>query len=384
MEEEKYIPISIISIAFFLINRYEQTLIMEITDYINDILRRQHFGVRYLVGIDNRLEELKSLIGIGFDDVRMLGVCGIGGIGKTTIAKVLYNLISCQFDGVSFLQDVRWQSILQLQKKLLIDITGQEDKNLNDVDKGINVIKRKLRQKKVLIVLDDMVCSRQLEYLVPNRDWIGEGSRIIITTREKHLQLEYGVDAIYEVQGLDFEESINLFSLYAFGQSCPKQGYEELSQYIVNYAKGLPLVLKVFGYSLRGRTMSEWKTVLAKQKHVPMKEIHDVLKISFDGLDDKTQNIFLDISCFFEGEERELVSRILDGADQAITTLYDMSLLTFSNNKIMMHPLLRQMGREVVRQECPKEPGKQSRLWRSNDVHRILSKNEVRAKTLKQ
>ena len=353
---------------------------MEITDSINDILRRQHFGGDYLVGIENRLEELKSLIGIGFDDVRMLGVYGIG---KTTIGKVLYDLISCQFDGVSFLQNVREQSIRQLQKELLIDITGVEDKNLNDVDKGINVIKRKLRPKKVLIVLDDVDCSSQLEYLVPDRDWIGEGSRIIITTRDKHLLVEHGVDAIYEVQGLDFEESINLFSLYAFARSCPEQGYEELSRYIVNYAKGLPLALKVFGSSLHGRTISEWEEVLDKKKHVSMKEIHDVLKISFDRLDNETKNIFLDISCFFEGEERELVSRILDGADQAIATLYDMSLLTFSNNKIMMHPLVRQMGQEVVRQECPGEPGKQSRLWRSKDVHSILSKNEVRAKYLK-
>ena len=237
--------------------------------------------------------------------------------------------------------------------------------------------------EKVLIVLDDVDWTSQLEYLVPHRDWFGRGSRIIITTRDKHLLVQHGVDAIYEVQGLDFEESINLFSLYAFKQSCPEQGYEELSRYIVNYAKGLPLALKVFGSSLHGRTISEWEEVLDEQKHVPMKEIHDVLKISFDGLDGKTKNIFLDISCFFEGEERELVSRILDGADQAITTLYDMSLPTFSNNKIMMHPLVQQMGQEVVRQECPGEPGKQSRLWRSKDVHRILSKIEVRAKYLK-
>ena len=64
-----------------------------------------------------------------------IGVYGIGGISKTSIGKVIYNLISCHFDGFSFLPNVREQSILQLQKKLLIDITGMNDKNLNDVDK---------------------------------------------------------------------------------------------------------------------------------------------------------------------------------------------------------------------------------------------------------
>ena len=268
------------------------------------------------------------------------------------------------------------------KKKLLTDITWMNDKDLNDVDEGINVIKKKLRHKKVLIVVDDVDSLSQLKYLVPHRDWTGRGSRIIITTRDKHLLLEHEVDAIYEVQGLDFEESINLFSLYAFKQSCPKQGYEELSQHIVNYAEGLPLALKVFGSSLHGRMISEWEDVSDKQKQVPLKEIHDVLKISLDRLDNETKNIFLDISCFFEGQERELASRILDGAELAMTILYDKSLLTFSNNKLMMHPLVRQMGQEVVCQKYPKEPGKQSRLWRSKDVHRIWSKNEVRAKYL--
>ena len=107
------------------------------------------------------------------------------------------------------------------------------------------------------------------------------------------------------------------------------------------------MALKVFGSSLHGRVISEWEDVSDIQKQVPMKEIHDVLKISLDRLDNETKNIFLDISCFFEGEERELGSRILDGAELAMTILYDTSLLTFSNNKLMMHPLVRQMGQEV-------------------------------------
>ena len=193
----------------------------------------------------------------------------------------------------------------------------------------------------------------QLKDLVPNRDWLGGGSRIVITTRDKHLLLKHKVDVIYEVQGLDFEESMHLF-LSAFGERFPKQRYEEISRYIVNYIEGLPLALKVLGFSLRDETIFGWEEALDELKHQSMKAIQDVLQISYDRLDYKTKNIFLDIACFFKGEERGFVSRILDGAEQAITDLYNKSLLTFSNNKILVHPLLQQMGQEVVHQESPK------------------------------
>ena len=367
---------------YFIINRYESNIITKIIDKVVEALQHRDFRHDYLVGIDSRLEELESLIGTGFDDVRMVGVCGIGGIGKTAIGKVIYNLISYQFDCVSFLANVCKQSMPEVQKELLSHITGLFYKGLT-VDEGINEIKNKLRQKKVLMVVDDVDSLTQLKYLVPNQDWLGKGSRIIITTRDKHLLLEHGVDAMYEVQRLDFEESMHLFSFCAFGERFPIPGFVELSRYIVNYIEGLPLALKVLGCFLHDKTALYSEEVLDKLKHQPMKEIQDVLKISYDRLDCKTKNIFLDIACFFKGEEREFVSRILDGAEQAITDLYNKSLLTFSNNKILMHPLLQQMGQEVVHQPCPQEPGKQSRLWRSEDVHRILRQNEVRSKCLK-
>ena len=176
---------------------------------------------------------------------------------------------------------------------------------------------------------------------------------------------------------------MHLFSFCAFGKRFPKPEFVELSRYIVNYIEGLPLALKVLGGFLHHRTVSYWEEVLDKLKHQPMKEIQDVLKISYDRLDLDAQNIFLDIACFFNGEERELVSRISDGSVKAMRELNHKSLITFSNNKVLMHPSIQQMGQEVVYQESPKEPGRRSRLWRSEDVHYILSSNQVRAKCLK-
>ncbi|KAJ9675895.1 hypothetical protein PVL29_024726 [Vitis rotundifolia] len=347
--------------------RFEPTHIKEIT---NSVFKRLHHD-SYLVGIESRLEKLKSLIRIGSDNVRMLGVWGIGGIGKTTIGKVIYDSFSYQFDSVSFLANVCKRSMPEVQKELLSDIIGVFYEGLTHDE-----IEKKLKKKIVLIIVDDVDSSSQLKDLVPNRDCFGGGSRIIITTRDKDLLHKHGVDAMYEVPRLDFEESMDLFDHYASGERSPEQRSVKLSSYIVKYTEGLPLALIVLGRFLHDKITYVWEEELNKLKHQPLKEIQDVLQISYERLDYKAKDIFLDIACFFNGEERGFVSRILDGAEQAITDLYNMSLLTFSNNKILMHPLLQQMGQEVVHQARPLEPRKQSRLWRSEDVHRILSKNE--------
>ncbi|KAL6332030.1 hypothetical protein AAG906_020389 [Vitis piasezkii] len=90
-----------------------------------------------IVGMDFHLKQLKSLIKVELDEVLMVGIYGIGGIGKTTISKAIYNDISSQFDEPKF----------------------------NNISQGINVIKERLRLKRVLIVLDDVDNYMQLENL---------------------------------------------------------------------------------------------------------------------------------------------------------------------------------------------------------------------------
>ena len=86
-------------------------------------------------------------------------------------------------------------------------------------------------------------------------------------------------------------------------QSLPKDDYKNNLDHAIEYAKGLPLPLKVLGIFLFSKTIPEWESLLCKlRRKLPM-EIKSVLKISFDGLDDK-EDIFLDIACFFKGKDR--------------------------------------------------------------------------------
>ena len=164
-----------------------------------------------LVGMDSRMEDLLSLLCIGSDDVWFVGIWGMAGIGKTTIGEAIYDQIYTKFDGCCFLKNVREDSqrhgLTYLQETLLSQVLGR----INNFNRGINFIKARLRYRKVLIVLDDVVHQQQLETLAGNHDWFGPGSRIIITTREKRLLIEQEVDAIYKVEELEHGETLKLF-----------------------------------------------------------------------------------------------------------------------------------------------------------------------------
>ncbi|KAJ9700893.1 hypothetical protein PVL29_006292 [Vitis rotundifolia] len=365
-------------------DQYETEIVKEIVDTIIRRLNHQPLSVgKNIVGIGVHLEKLKSLMNIELNMVSVVGIYEIGGVGKTTIAKAIYNEISHQYDGSSFLINIKERSkgdILQLQQELLHGILRGKNFKINNVHEGIGMIKRCLSSNRVLVIFDDVDELKQLEYLAEEKDWFHAKSTIIITSRDKHVLAQYGADIPYEVSKLNKEEAIELFSLWAFKQNRPQEVYKNLSYNIIDYANGLPLALKVLGASLCGKKISNWESALCKLKIIPYMEIHNVLRISFDGLDDIDKGIFLDVACFFKGDDKDFVSRILGPhAEHAITTLTDRCLITISKKMLDMHDLIQQMGCEIIRQECPKDLGRRSRLWDSNAYHVLIRNTGTRA-----
>ncbi|KAG5564707.1 hypothetical protein RHGRI_000786 [Rhododendron griersonianum] len=355
-------------------------IIKDVREKVNPI----HLNVPdHQVGLDYRVAELNVLLNMEFNFVRIVGLWGMGGIGKTTIAKRLYNIIQHKFERSGFLADVRETSqrpngLVELQKKLLLAILKRSHEVSNSHE-GVEVIKKiAFGRKKVLLVLDDVDNVQQLKVLAIDRDSFAHGSRIIITTRDKSSLkiLELGENEIYEPEKLDKNESLELFSWHAFKEDHPPEDHLNLSRQIVHYAGGLPLALEILGSYFRGESIPQWESAIAKLRKIPADDILGKLKISYDSLSEQLKKLFLDTACFFVGIGRDFTVKILEGydifADNEIRKLADRCLIKYDcHDQIVMHDMIRDMGREIVRQESH-DLGKRSRLWYLDDVLEVL------------
>ena len=123
-------------------------------------------------------------------------------------------------------------------------------------------------------------------------------------------------------------------------------------QKFIYYAQGLPLALKVLGSFLIGRSRDLWESALHRFKENPPRNILDVLQISFDDLEEREKNIFLDITCFFESVRVTNILQILyDRPEIDMDVLLKKSLITISLGCFQMHDLLQELGKEIVRRE---------------------------------
>ncbi|KAG5549554.1 hypothetical protein RHGRI_014771 [Rhododendron griersonianum] len=369
------------------VDGHEARFIKKIIKVVGDKLSCTSLNIApNLVGMHLRVKNIQIWLEDGLSNVGIVAICGMGGIGKTTTATFLYNLNCSRFQGSSFIADVREISqqqdgLLHLQTQFLTDICKTRNVKPKSIAEGTAMIKYAICGKKVFVVLDDVDKLDQLDALLGRRDWLFPGSKIIITTRREQLLGAYEFYKVHRLEKLSDEESLELFSWHAFGKSCPNNGYGEVSKSVVSYCGGLPLAIKILGSSISGKCLNVWKSRLEKLKAIPDSDILEKLRISYDSLqDDHDKHLFLNLACFFVGSDKDSTVTILDGCEfytvVGIQNLVDRCLISIDeSNTLVMHHLLQQMGREIVRQESPKEPGKRSILWNHNDAFNVLREN---------
>ncbi|XP_056173007.1 disease resistance protein RPV1-like [Syzygium oleosum] len=317
----------------------------------------------------------------------------MGGVGKTTIAKIIYNQLANNFKHCCFLSNIRemleHKSTECLQHQLIFDILKMKD--IKNIDDGNQTIKYRLSTKQVLLLLDDVHEKKHMDALIGEGNWFGKGSKLIITTRNKDILKVPIVDDHYEVNAMDLDQSLQLFSKHAFRRDYPLDEDINQSKRATNIAGGLPLALEVIGSLLSRTKKEEWDLILKKLESVPPTEVQDKLKISYGALDVRQKHIFLDIACLFIGYDKDIVVHFWDESkfpEEAMEVLQNMSLIKIKEaNKVWMHDQLRDLGREMVREESKMKVEKQSRMWNPKDALDLLrrhkGKNKVEALRLK-
>ncbi|KAI9109516.1 hypothetical protein K1719_019570 [Acacia pycnantha] len=374
------------------VNRNEAELIKEIIERVVQKLDDKYQSesedyLKDLIGIHRRMDDVELLLYKGSnDDVRFIGIWGMAGMGKTTLAQALFHKFHSAYEGSCFLSSVGEKSkrcgIGALKKNLILELLGDKKSHIDMVDDTIppNAIRR-LSRRKVFIVLDDVDNRHeQLENLAGTHHWFGPGSKILVTTRDKRV---FGkeVDDTYKVEALNSNEAFQLFSLNAFKKDYggdPKM--RELAEKVAGYAFGNPLALKVLGSFLYDKSEAAWKSQLEKFKKCPLPEINDIIKLSLKGLDNEAKNIFFDIACFFSGCCVWDIVTLLDACGYStrigLEILKDKALLDISEEEISMHHLIKEMGRQIIREESLNDPQKRNRLWDSNEISEILKENK--------
>ncbi|CAK9875601.1 unnamed protein product [Sphagnum jensenii] len=345
----------------------------------------------YLVGLKETSKELIETLNRMGEDVGILSLVGMGGIGKTTLAKEIYCCFEKKdmFEKKTFLMDVRESAILDLQQQLAHDLFGEDVKSMEGLNKCFNHV----MDCKVLIVIDDVDQEGQFDQLIPDINKLGPGSRVIITSRESNVvnnimrngNCKYSRHEMALLSTTDYK---HLFNWHAFHSPDAIDGFQELAKKVTDACCGLPLALEVIGCFLFDKReehhlKSTWpqttKTLLNE------KDIFEKLMISYNGLSPEARMMFLDIACFMIGQREHIAMQIFEACKSdykrpttSFNSVKDKCLVNLDEDRrIVMHDLLRDMGRQVVMdQSHHMEKGTPSHLWDLKMVQQVLQNKE--------
>ncbi|GLJ52194.1 hypothetical protein SUGI_1110240 [Cryptomeria japonica] len=370
--------------------KYKDNLCEKIVSRVLQEMKRRiplHVA-KYPVGLAEVVQDFESCCSeTGKHKVTIVGIYGLGGSGKTTLAKELFNRKRSEYHASCFLSDVRDshanRDLQSLQSQLFRDLF-HEPRVFSNVDEGIGQLKHRLgrsRHLHFLIVLDDVDHGDQLDALL-FEGLLSRGSLVIITTRDQSVLR--GADFRYRMKGMNLDHAKELFCNHAFGARDPPVAYNKLVESFVKFCGGLPLSVKVLGAHVYGRDEYYWELELEKIKKIQPKEIMQKLKISFDGLESHEKQIFIDMACFFNRKPLSYIADMVPvwnasgwSAEHAIQILQEkclievsapMQVLGITLKHIEMHDHFRDLGRQMADELGP------PRLWKPHYLRSMEAK----------
>jgi hypothetical protein len=350
---------------------------------------------KHPVGLDKASAHVINILHKMGNSVGVLGICGMSGIGKTTLAREVYNQERSYFKSQCFLKDVEDAkgngAVMDLQKKMVIDLLHVDAK---DMPWDFACWFEKLQNRKVLLVVDNIKERKQFDELIPDLKELAPGSRVIITSQESGVlrSIMLGVKSeLYYVPELSYLDSLDLFIRCAFQEDNIKDVdavFHQFVQEIVSACGGLPLALELMGGFLVDKRnlpndLKYWKeATLALRNNGG---ITTKIGMSYHGLkEDEDKSMFLDIACFMLGHSKEVAIEVWDStgyygsSSWSLKRLIDKCLVKVdADGQLGMHDLLRDMGRKIVTQRRQNRPEMQSHIWDPLEAAKVLQSKQV-------
>ncbi|XP_034678718.1 putative disease resistance protein RGA4 isoform X2 [Vitis riparia] len=337
---------------------------------------------------------VKLLVSPDKENVFIVAIVGIGGLGKTTLAQLVYDdeRVKKHFEFKKWVcvSDDSGEGFGEsaLLKKLSKSKNDEGDKSSQSLslDDLKNELHKQISQKKYLLVLDD-AWNNECENWEKVRTLLevgAKGSKIVVTTRYTEVSFMGNNTVSIELEGLNKDESWNLFSDITFGGQMDTVNSEiiEVGKEIVNMCNGVPLMIKTLGRTLMQfkSDLSKWLSIQKNENLLSLPHGNDnvllVLKLSYDNLPTHLKQCFTYCALFpkdYEIEKNLLVQlwitqgyiqstngneQLEDIGDQYFKELLSRSLLEevekddFNNTlSCKMHDLIHDLAQSIVGSE---------------------------------
>ncbi|XP_027337019.1 putative disease resistance protein RGA3 [Abrus precatorius] len=255
-----------------------------------------------IIGRDDSKKEIISLLRQPHENQKasVIAIVGLGGLGKTTLAQLVYNDLEVQilFEMQMWVCVSDNFDVKTILKKILESITGDQ------VEVSLGNLQRKLHEKisgkKYLLVLDDIWNERHDKW-VELRKYLmcgAQDSKILVTTRSENVAKAMTASVSYSLKGLTDGESWCLLKNIAFEDDSKgvNQYLESMGKEIAKKCKGVPLAVKTLGGLLRGQNEeSDWENVLRGDFWKLCEEqdsIMPILKLSYRNLSPEMRQCF--------------------------------------------------------------------------------------------
>jgi hypothetical protein len=278
------------------------------------------------VGLTSKVDSTVQLLTSGSSN-QMVLLHGMAGIGKTTLAKAVFNTlhamdntVPCHFARLNP-EMMSPEDVVDEQRAMLKELAYCVSRvsDIRSAASGRQMLQQELQGKQVLLVVDN-AWKQQLHWLLPDNIMgvLGDGSMVLVTSRESWASEEEGESVLSEA------ESMELFCQHAYGSSCCPAKDQVAVSAIVARCGGLPLALEVVGRHL-AETRDAWKFfrhiddslayVYSHQRACRFERqqtVFEALSVSWDALDEEQRETLLDVVWFLQGQPRPLVESLCD------------------------------------------------------------------------